>query len=126
MAGVRDHTELDAWKLADEVRVHVYRLCRSRAFQPHFDLVHQLMDAADSACSNIAEGFSRFYPKEFARFLKISRGSLAEVADRLRGAVLRGLLDQEEADMIIRLTLRARGACSRLIQYLDTASPPRS
>jgi four helix bundle protein len=126
MAGVRDHTELEAWKLSDEIRVQIHRLCRSPGFRAHFELAQQLMGAADSACSNIAEGLSRYYPKEFARFLKISRGSQAEVADRLRSAVLRGLIEQEEADAITRLTHRARAACTRLIHYLDGATAPGS
>lgn len=81
------------------------------------------MRAGESACANIAEGFCRFYPKEFARFLRIARGSLAETAEHLRSAVLRGLIEQAEADAIVLLTLRARGACSRLIQYLDKVEP---
>ena len=124
MAAARDHSELDAWKLADEVRTHVYRLCGTPEFQNHLGLWHQLTDAADSACSNIAEGFARFYPKDFARFLRISRGSLAEIADRLKSAVLRGLVTQADADKVVKLTKRARGACAALIRYLDDAEPP--
>ena len=125
MPGARDHTELEVWQLSDEVRVRIYRVCGSPEFRTHLDLSRQLMDAADSACSNIAEGFGRFYPREFARFLRISKGSLAEVADRLRGAVLRGLVDRAEADSITQLTHRARGASTRLIQYLESRSGPR-
>lgn len=76
----------------------------------HFKVVDQLTDAADSACSNIAEGFHRFYPKEIARFVKIAKGSLAEVIDRLRGAVKRGLADPTEAQAITVLARRSMGA----------------
>ena len=82
------------------------------------------MDAADSACANIAEGFGRYYPKEFARFLRISKGSLGEVKDRLRSAVLRRLITEADADEIIVLANRAQGACTKLARYLDDAEAP--
>ena len=72
----------------------------------------------------MAEGFARFYPKEHARFLRIAKGSLAEVVDRLRSAVLRKLVSQEEADRITRLADRAQGASTRLIKYLETSDGP--
>jgi four helix bundle protein len=122
MAGLHDYKELDVWQLADQVRVEINRICSSDEFRSHQRLRHQLLDAAESACANIAEGFARFYPKEHARFLRISRGSLAEVADRLRSAVLRGLVEEGEAARITVLTRRARGAASGLIRYLDPKS----
>ena len=125
MAGRRSLTELDAWKLADQVRVEVTRVCSSRRFQRHRRLQLQLLDAADSGPANIAEGFARFYPKEFARFLRIGKASLAEVVDRLRSAVLRGLITPEAADHISRLSDRAQGACTRLIQYLEKSQGAR-
>ena len=124
MAGWRSHTEIDGWKLADEVRVEVYRVCSSRKWQAHRELRDQLTDAVDSACANMAEGFARFYPREHARYLRIAKGSLAEVVDRLRSAVLRKLISQEEADRISRLADRAQGACTRLIRYLESCHPP--
>ena len=72
----------------------------------------------------MAEGFARFYPKEHARFLRIAKGSLAEVVDRLRSAVLRKLVTQEEADRISHLANRSQGACTRLIKYLERSEGP--
>ena len=82
MPGWRSHTETDAWKLADQVRVEVYRLCSSRKWQAHQDLRNQLTDAVDSACANMAEGFARFYPKEHA-------DRISKLADRSQGASTR-------------------------------------
>ena len=124
MAGWRSHTEIDAWRFADQVRVEVYRICASRKWDAHRDLRDQLTDAADSACANMAEGFARFYPKEHARFLRIAKGSLAEVVDRLRSAVLRKLVSQEEADRISRIADRSQGASTRLIRYLEKSDRP--
>ena len=98
-------------------------MCASRKWHAHQDLRSQLTRAADSACANMAEGFARFYPKEHARFLRIAKASLAEVVDRLRSAVLRQLITQEESDRISRLADRSQGACTRLIRYLESCDP---
>jgi len=124
MAGARDHTELDAWKLADELRDEINRLVELRPLKIRPRLVEQLLDASESACSNLAEGFSRYLPRDFARFVRISKGSLSEVIDRLRAAVKRRLLTEEETTKATTLARRSRGACTKLILYLEGADPP--
>jgi four helix bundle protein len=44
-----------------------------------FQYYDQLSDAARSAPCNIAEGFARYRHKEFAQFVRIAKGSEAEV-----------------------------------------------
>jgi four helix bundle protein len=124
VAGVRDFTELDAWKLADQVRTEIQRVTNTTAFRRHPKLLEQLLDASDSACSNTAEGFSRFKPRDFARFVRISRGSLSELLDRLLAARGRGLVGDDDYKLISSLARRARGACTALIRYLDGAKEP--
>jgi len=74
VAGVRDHTELDAWRLSDAVQIEVDRLINAPGFNRYPRLKDQMRRAAESPCPNIAEGFSRFYPREFARFVRIAKG----------------------------------------------------
>jgi four helix bundle protein len=124
MAVARDFNELEAWQLADQVRQEICRITDSRGFQKHPRLREQLQDAADSACSNTAEGFSRFKPKDFARFVRISRGSLSEVMDRLLAARRRGLITDHDLQSISALARRARAACTGLILYLESAREP--
>ena len=112
MAGARDFTELMAWQLADQVRVQIDRVTDTPAFHRHPKLREQLLDAADSGCSNTAEGFSRFKPKDFARFVRISRGSLSEILDRLMAARRRRLISDEDFQLISSLARRARAALS--------------
>jgi len=50
----------------------------------------QIRDAIASPCRNTSEGFDRFRPKEFARFLEFARGSLGEVKDCLIDGRARG------------------------------------
>ena len=79
MAGFRDFREIVAWQLAHELKVKVDGfLCRPE-FKHKFKFCDQLGDAARSGPRNIAEGFARFKHKEFAQFVRIAKGSEAEV-----------------------------------------------
>lgn len=123
MAGVRDHSELDAWKLSDEVQVEVERLTNSPAFNRYPRLKDQLQRAAESPCPNIAEGFSRYYPRDFARFVRVAKGSLSELLDHLKLAARRRLVSESDARKLDSLARRARGACTKLLRYLESTDP---
>ena len=118
MAGARHHTDLIVWKLADEMRVEVFKLTRRPAFVRDFKLRSQTDDAMDSVCRNIAEGFGCRSHLEFARFLEFSRRSLNEVIDCLRSAQLKGYVTQADVDPIHKLAARFYPAISRLMAYL--------
>jgi four helix bundle protein len=85
---------------------------------------NQIRESARSATRNTAEGFGRFAPREFDRFLQIAAGSLHETKNHLQDAFDRGYLDATLRDRIPRLTLRAFKANSRLRCYLRTAIAP--
>jgi four helix bundle protein len=124
MAGVRDHAEFDVYKLCDEVRRRVRTLVARPAFRRELKLRDQLSQAAESPCPNIAEGFSRYYPRDFARFVRIAKGSLTEVIEHLGSALDKGLITETECADISSLARRARGAATRLILYLESAKAP--
>lgn len=121
---VRNHRDLRAWQLAAEMKERILRITSDTLWSDHRWLRDQLRKAASSACVNIAEGFSRYHPKDFARFLAISRGSLSEVIEHLDDARRLGLLATDEAEEMQVLARRARGAATHLLNYLRTASPP--
>ena len=123
MAGLRDHREFDVWKLADEARIRIRRITERPAFREHLWLRTQLRKAANSACANTGEGFSRYGPPEFARFVRISKGSLTEILEHMRDVVGLGLATEEEAREISSYARRARGAATGLIRYLDSCPP---
>ncbi len=60
---------------AESVKLRVYMLLERPNVKRDFRLCEQLREAARSAPANIAEGFGRFGNKEFARFVRIARGS---------------------------------------------------
>jgi four helix bundle protein len=125
MAGVRDHTELDVWKLSDELRGRIREVVDRPGFVRHNKLRTQLEEAAESPCPNIAEGFARYLPKDNARFVRIAAGSLAEVTSHLERAMARRLITPAEREALCSLARRAHGAAKGYIVYLESAKPPK-
>jgi four helix bundle protein len=82
-----------------------------------FTFRKQIRASSASASSNIAEGFGRFRPKEFARFLEIARGSLTETHNHLRDGMDRGYFSTGDHARLSLLTGRAPKATSQLIRY---------
>ena len=81
----------------------------------------QIRDGAASPPRNIAEGFGRRSHADFARFLDVARGSLAESQNHLRDAVDRGYLSEAEFKPMDQLADRACGAVAALQRYLRRA-----
>ena len=89
--GFKTLKEMRAYLAIRDFKREVYRLVRSHpAAVRDVDYREQLYRAVSSAQSNCAEGFYRDSAAEFARFLKISRGSLGEAVDRVEDGVDRG------------------------------------
>lgn len=73
------HSRFIVWRRAHELALQVYAVSRSWPAEERFGLTSQTRRAAVSVVANIAEGAARRGPREFARFLNISLGSLAEL-----------------------------------------------
>ena len=73
-----------------------------------------------SAPRNIAEGFGRYRHKEFAQFVRIAKGSMAEVLDHFIDAVDNGYLAEAELPGHEYACKRALKAINGLIRYLES------
>jgi four helix bundle protein len=120
----RRYEDLLVWQLADELRSYVHRSTDSAAFRQQQWLQGQLRRAAQSACANVAEGFGRYKPKDFARFVRAARGSFEETKAHLDEVRLLGLADEAEVSEIRSLANRACAAATKLIRYLESAKEP--
>jgi hypothetical protein len=67
---------------------------------------------------NIAEGFQRYNPSQFAQFMNIAKGSLAETQNHLLHGKHQGYFSEQEFTDAWRLTCRALRAANRLHAYL--------
>ena len=70
--------DLKVWQRSHALVLAVYRLTEGFPPGERFGLVSQLRRAAVSVATNIAEGSKRRGRQEYARFLNIAEGSLAE------------------------------------------------
>lgn len=83
MAGFKKFEEIQAWQKARKATKRVYEITSSGKFAKDFGLRDQISRASVSVMANIAEGQGRFSNKEFANFLNIAHGSIAETQSHL-------------------------------------------
>jgi four helix bundle protein len=76
----------------------------------------QMRAAANSAPALIAEGFRRYTPAEFVRYLRMARGELGELQTDLEIARRRKYCRSEEFDTINTLARRAMGTTTNLLK----------
>lgn len=79
MERVRTHRDLRVWQECLALAEAVYSTTSHFAPEERYGLSLQIRRAAVSVLSNIAEGAARDSSRDFARFLSIARGSLAEL-----------------------------------------------
>jgi four helix bundle protein len=87
---------LKAWELVDRLAHRVYDLTSSWPACERYGLVSQARRAAFSVAANICEGSSKRGSREYARYLDISVGSMAELTYTLRFARTRGWIDNQD------------------------------
>ena len=124
MSGIKSHRDLQVWQKSMELAQQVCALTKTFPNDERFGLTSQLRRAVASVPANIAEGHARETRRDYAQFLAIAQGSLAEtetfllLAQRLgyvRDAALVPILAllTEVARMLSALRARLRAANSR-------------
>lgn len=122
---VKDFTDLDAWKLARQLRSKVYEITRAFPPEEKFVLISQIRRAALSVTSNIAEGFGRYSYQENLQFSRQARGSAFEVRDQLTAALDAGYLKQQQwsdADALAQRTIQVLNGYIRSTRDLQQES----
>ena len=94
---MRDFRKIKAWQLADDLAVAVYDVSKSFPREEIYGITSQLRRAASSVAANIVEGASRESFKDYAHFLQIARGSLAETQYFLHLAKRLSYLDDAQS-----------------------------
>ena len=112
------YRELVCWQLADELQRRIVGITATPRVARDFKFCNQIRDASLSSASNIAEGFARRSPPDFARFLTIAKGSLAETQVQLRAGLDRGYFDRQTVVELLILAARCDRVTSALRAYL--------
>ena len=116
---IKDYKDLTAWQKAMQLAVEVYRLTRLLPKEESFGLIGQLRRAAASVPSNIAEGYGRASTVEYARFLKIARGSLYELETQLYLCNALEYLDREAAAYAFSLSAEVGRMLNTMLRHLN-------
>ncbi|MBK9129073.1 MAG: four helix bundle protein [Phycisphaerales bacterium] len=83
MATIKTHRDLIAWQKGRQLVKTIYQFTRFLPASEQFGLTNQMRRAAVSIPSNIAEGCARQSLPEYLRFLRMARGSIAELDTQL-------------------------------------------
>jgi four helix bundle protein len=118
------YQDLDCWQLSNELKQRVYAFIAKPPASKDFEFCDQIRRSARGAPRTISEGFGRFRPKEFARYMEFARASLMETQNHLGDALDSHYITAEEHQSLFNLADRAIGASTKLHQYLTTC-PPR-
>lgn len=126
--GVRDVRDLVCWRLAHELKCEVVAFTATGPASRDFKYRDQIRDASASATRNIAEGFGRYTPGEFARFLSWARASLLETIDALLDGRDRGYLTPHLHDRLSNLARAALKTTTNLMlaKQRDAAARKRA
>ena len=122
--GVAHFTELHAWQLANRLRIAIFDSVNAAPAARDRRFCDDLTAAAASVCANLSEGFGRYVHADFARFVTIARGSLAETQDHLLDAKARRYLTSEKFDELWSLSMETMRCVNGLLTYLRTHRTP--
>lgn len=114
--------DLVIWRLACELRDGIAKALASGSGARDSDFREQIESSTRSVASNIAEGFGYFRPRQFAKYLRIARGSAMETRSHINEG--RGKhFTSADATRFFRLTVRIIAGSSSLIRYLESCDP---
>ena len=98
----------------------VFSLMNHPNFEREYGFKDQIKRAVVSISNNIAEGSEYNNNRQFVRFLSHSKGSCAEVRSMLILATELGLLQKEQVEAAIELSIEISKNLSKFMDYLKT------
>jgi len=77
--GIKTYRDLIVWQKSIDLVKQIYILCKILPDSEKFGLISQMQRAAVSVPANIAEGWGRETRNNYINFLRVAKGSLAEL-----------------------------------------------
>jgi len=116
---VRDYKELTVWQKSMRLSGEVYRMLPRMPPEERFALSDQMRRSATSIPINIAEGYGRGSRKEYCQFVKIARGSAAELETQLLLVRELELLERSALEAALGLVAEVRRMLHALVCSLE-------
>ena len=114
------HRKMIVWKNIDKVEVIVQQKILKRIPKSQGNMISQIDRACDSVGANFIEGYYSGSIKEYVRFLKYSKRSLAELQGWVRRAQNKGFIEEELFNSFDILSIRTMYLINRLINSLKS------
>ena len=112
--------ELLVWEKSIEFVTEIYEITAAFPSEEKFGLVSQIRRAAVSIPSNIAERNSRRSSVNYIQFLKIARGSGAEVETQIIISKNLGFIEEVKCEALTSKITEIMKMINGLINYLKT------
>jgi four helix bundle protein len=122
VTAVQRFEDLVAWQKARLLAKEIYLISSSAPISKDFGYRDQFTRAAISIMNNIAEGFGRRGDKEFAYYLKIAKGSAAEVQSMLYVGYDIQYVEQAKFESLLALARETAAVVSGLLDYVSGKS----
>jgi four helix bundle protein len=126
MSGAERFDDLISWQRMNELSIEVWKITNRPPAPKDFDFRNEIRDASDSAQRNIAEGFGRYSPPQFAQFLDISRASALETKALLKKGLAVGYWTEDEFQRLNKLADRGLQAVAKFQRYLRSPQAKRN
>jgi four helix bundle protein len=118
------YEEFPIWKESVAFAADVIKLCRIGELEHEYRLRGQLVSAAVSISSNIAEGFEYNNNRQFSRYLFYAKGSASEVHTQLNILFSAGMIDMDAHKTFSSRSRDLSRKIGGLIQYLARSGHP--
>ena len=115
---IDDYKDLIVWKKAMELTKTAYLLARILPKEENYALGDQIRRSSVSIPSNIAEGYGRTSPRDYARFLSMARGSSYELETQILLCIDLGYIQEKDAVIAVGLCKEVARILTRIIQNL--------
>ena len=112
--------EFDVYKKGIQLAIQVFKLLENKTFEREYGFKDQIKRAVISITNNIAEGSEYNNNKQLIRYLKISKGSCAEVRSMLIVSRELGFCSQIEIEESYKTSIEISQNLSNFIKYLST------
>ncbi len=119
MATFKRFEDIQIWQLARDLCKLVHKLTKRSPWSSDYKFKAQIESASGSVMDNIAEGFGRGGNREFVNFLRIAKGSAAEVQSQIIRALDKEYINRKECEEVYVLCTRISAGTKSLIDILN-------